>query len=499
MQALLFADRPGTALLPLTEHTCTALLPVVGKPLVVFSLEDLASAGIREALLVASPHADLIERELGDGARWGMRLEYVLARPGESPERIVSKVAGQLREQFVMMRGDVLRSPLLREFLNLANGGGGRAGEAIYGGDPAALRLASLEDPETWRLAGGPGRPSVSPAAVARIEVPAGRVSSIASLAEYHRANIDAAAGRFGKLIVPGREVSTGVRIGRQSRVPSAAIKGSPIFVGSRCRIDRAAELMNGVVISDDVIVDRQSTLRSAVILPHTYIGELVDVSDSIASTNYLISAASGSVTRVVDSFLLSGLKRTSYTGGLTGALHRVLGLLVLLLSAPLWPLMFIASMMSRPSRPLRRVRLVGNKLDRSGEVQRRRSFICFEAATSVPALKSLPLLFAVVSGDLRLVGVEAMPPEQEAALHADWERLREEAPVGLIGPVRLTVGPGAPEEEKRVAEGYYARTRTELNDIMLLGAAARTLFKASSWLPSPRGAAYVEQELTGI
>ena len=65
MQALVFVDRPGKALMPLTERTCAALLPVVGKPLVVFALEDLAFAGIREALVIASAHADRLEQELG--------------------------------------------------------------------------------------------------------------------------------------------------------------------------------------------------------------------------------------------------------------------------------------------------------------------------------------------------------------------------------------------------------------------------------------------------
>src|SRR5580704_11848397 len=121
MQAVLFADRSGKALMPLTEHTCAAMLPVVGKPLIVFALEDLTFAGLREALVVLSPHADLVEQELGDGARWGMRLEYVLARPDDSPERVVRKVIGQLGEQFLMMRGDMLRTPLLKEFLTIAN------------------------------------------------------------------------------------------------------------------------------------------------------------------------------------------------------------------------------------------------------------------------------------------------------------------------------------------------------------------------------------------
>jgi mannose-1-phosphate guanylyltransferase / phosphomannomutase len=215
-----------------------------------------------------------------------------------------------------MMRGDVLRTPALKGFLAIA-GEREDSVEAIYGGQPAALRVARQSDHESWRLQGDPERACTSPTALRLFELPAARVSLIASLTEYHNANLDAAAGRYADLIVPGREIAPGIRLGRQSRLPLSSIKGSNIFVGSRCRIDPSAELMNGVVVNDDVIVDRHSTLRSTVILPHTYIGELVDVSDSTVSTNYLISAPTCSVTRVVDAFLLSGLKRTDYTRGL--------------------------------------------------------------------------------------------------------------------------------------------------------------------------------------
>jgi mannose-1-phosphate guanylyltransferase/phosphomannomutase len=499
MQALLFADRSGKALLPLTERTCAALLPVVGKPLIVFALEDLAFADIREALVVICPHADRVEEELGNGARWGMRLEYVLARPDDSPERVVRKVVGQLGEQFLMMRGDVFRTPLLKEFLALANLNGGQPAEAIYGGRSAALRLSSQSHEESWRLPGDPEQEPAASVTLRQLELPAGKVSLIASLTEYHRCNLDAAAGRFAGVIVPGRDVAPGVRLGRQSRLPGSAIKGSPVLVGSRCRIDGSAELKNDVVISDDVIIDRQSTLRSAVILPHTYIGELVEVSDSIVSSNYLISAATGSVTRVVDSFLLSGLNRTTYTGGLYNALHRIVGLLALLLSIPLWPLMLIASLISCPSHPFRRLRLVGNKVDRADEIGRRKCFVTFVGATRIPPLRWLPMLLAVVSGNLRMIGVEAMSLEDEAALEAAWERLREEAPVGLIGPARLTVGADTPDEEKRLAEGYYARTRSAWNDIVLLGMAVRALFTASSWMPAARAGSDAKQELSEL
>jgi mannose-1-phosphate guanylyltransferase / phosphomannomutase len=487
MQALLFADRPGQALLPLTERACVAMLPVVGKPLVVFAIEDLALAHIHQAFVIVGAHADLVKQELGDGGRWGMRLQYIQVFRDSIPERVVNELVGQLDEQFLMMRGDVLRTQTLKGFLALANEQEDSV-EAIYGGQPAVLRVARQNDRESWRLPGDPERACMSSMAPRQLELPAARVSLIASLTEYYNANLDVAAGRYSDLIVPSREIAPGIRRGRQSRVPLSSIKGSNIFVGSRCRIDPSAELMNGVVISNDVIVDRHSTLRSTVILPHTYIGELVDVSDSIVSTNYLISAPTCSVTRVVDAFLLSGLKRTDYTSGFGSALHRMLGLLALLFSAPLWPVMLVASIISQPSRPFRRLMLVGNKIDREDGIERRRSFATFESATSVPPLKWLPLLLAVASGNLRTIGCEPMTPERTAALEAEWGHLRGETPIGLIGPARLSVSCNAPDEEKRVAEGYYVRSRTGWSDMILLGIAVRALFKPSSWIPTTSG-----------
>jgi hypothetical protein len=99
----------------------------------------------------------------------------------------------------------------------------------------------------------------------------------------------------------------------------------------------------------------------------------------------------------------LSGLNPTSYTDGLGSPLHRISGPLALALSIPQWPLMLIFKLISRPSRPFRRLRL-GNKPDRADGIQRRKCFVTFGGATPVPRLKWLPLLFAMVSGNLRMV-----------------------------------------------------------------------------------------------
>src|SRR5579862_4775973 len=121
MRALLFADRPGQALLPLTERACVAMLPVAGKPLVVFAIEDLALAQIHEAFVVVGAHADLVKQELGDGSRWGIQLEYIQVFRDAIPEQVTSELVGRLGERFLMMRGDVLRTQALAEFLALAS------------------------------------------------------------------------------------------------------------------------------------------------------------------------------------------------------------------------------------------------------------------------------------------------------------------------------------------------------------------------------------------
>lgn len=77
MHALIFADRIGQELEPLNERTCVALLPVVGKPVLEHTLEALVAAGVREAVVALSPFADEVRAVLGDGSRWGMRLDYV--------------------------------------------------------------------------------------------------------------------------------------------------------------------------------------------------------------------------------------------------------------------------------------------------------------------------------------------------------------------------------------------------------------------------------------
>jgi len=135
LKAMLLAAGRGERMRPLTDHIPKPLLEVAGKPLIVWHIENLVRAGISELVINHAHLGAQIEQALGDGNRFGVRIQY-------SPEAHALETAGGIANAlpllcdgpFAVINGDIFCD---YDFSRLHE----RADRLIANGDTAHLVL----------------------------------------------------------------------------------------------------------------------------------------------------------------------------------------------------------------------------------------------------------------------------------------------------------------------------------------------------------------------
>jgi NDP-sugar pyrophosphorylase family protein len=165
-RAMVLAAGRGTRLAPLTHTTPKPLVAVAGRPFLEHILAFLRAGGIEEVVLNLHHLGQLIERHLGDGARFGLRVRYSWEDPildtGGGIKHAEPLLAG---EPFVVVNGDSLLDLPLRDVLDHHRAHGAMV-TMVVRPDPDAARFGLVEldaCDRVRRVAGLPAAPVDEP------------------------------------------------------------------------------------------------------------------------------------------------------------------------------------------------------------------------------------------------------------------------------------------------------------------------------------------------
>ncbi len=454
MQAIILANRSGHELTPLDQYYCPALLPVGNRALIEYTLDDLSNAGITQVKLVLGPQAGDIEALLSKGERWGLDIDYFLCKEDEPASEVISRLLLTPEQPALLLRGDILRTPVIKAFIDFAKQFPKELVSAKIAGMPCGMIMlpgasANL-DHLNWPLIAHPSATASKPQGVTLVLH--GHQHHLDSLNDYLAANLNFASNRLARLKPQQRfqvnENGGGCYLAQKVRFNGAA--NGQGMIGQCSQLDDNVRLDGDFVIGEHCLIDAGAQLSDSLVLPNTYVGRDLNLHRAIVCQRLLINLEHQGYISIEDESLIAPNRATQHRQGMTFKANdisrvrlsdRLLALALLLLTLPLQLAIgaYLAILSKRP--------LVSSQHPTNN---RGLGFRLKRWQVTNPLLASLPGLIQVLKGKLALFGDSPdckadYSPADNGNLHGLG------ATVGLWGPVQLLLPNDAPLEEKQL------------------------------------------------
>lgn len=313
MQALILAGGKGTRLRPLTVYTPKPIVPICNRPFLLYQIDTLRRAGIKDITLSLSYQPHKIEQLLGDGRDYGVNLKYTVEPQPMGTAGAYKYAEDLIREPTVVFNGDILTDLDLKAVIREHN-----ARKAT-----ATIVLTPVENPTAYGLVEteSDGRvrrflekPKADEITVNTINagtyilepkvldfIPAGENHSfeyglfpsllerkenffahipqrtywidIGTPQRYLQAHLDLLAGRVGRIHLKERR-------GNFDSATAAEIDELSI-IGDACVIKPGAQVINSV-IGEGCYIEEKARVENSILWAHTRVGAGAQVIQAI-------------------------------------------------------------------------------------------------------------------------------------------------------------------------------------------------------------------------
>jgi len=467
-----------------------SLLPLGDRPALQHIIESLVTQGITSIELIVGHGPERVESLLGTGDRWGCTFRYHLAAQRDHPYRSLRVISDLATEPWILIHAEQypcmefsapsLEKPTLYcgSFEKLANQQhDAETPQDTWGGTvvmpPSEIseELSNYTVAELRRhfdlLLAQNVATSISTTNWIDVSTPAGLLRSQNRLLDKE----------LHGLLISGTERQPGEWVSRNVIIHPSATLVPPVCIGANTRISRGVRVGPYAVVGADCIIDSNTMIDHALIFEGSYVGESLEVHQSIVAQNLLVNVRLDASVDISENFLLSRLDRsyrTSWTRTLVQSAVAIF-LIILFLPFTLASILYYFLVRRASYASLKAIHIPAE--EKPGEF-RTYPLLCMGTdAWSIyrpagwPAFlrQFLPGLYAVARGRLHLVGLPPRTASEVAALQEHWRTIYLSGKAGLITEAATTSIDTGDEMQLYLADAYYTIEQSPKHDLLLI------------------------------
>lgn len=466
MKAVILATNTSQNLQPLTDSLPDPLVPLVGRPIIVYTLELLARAGLQDVVVCLHNNAGNIESTLGTGRRWGLNLEYSLHRDSLGDAGAIGWARGLLNEPFLLIPGNGFFDLNIDDIQQSHSKSGAHLTILDH---MSGYTGCYMLNPEVVDLIPARKAFDIQTQLIPKIRqegfavnryVHDGYVNKICSfkaLQDTQQIYMQSAISDSDKEpevkiqypTISGNRFGESVWAGKNNIIHPTVRIFPPVVIGNNCQIGREVELGPYTVVGSNSIIDDEASIRHSTIVDKTYIGKLVNVEDKLVTKSLMIDFPTSHSTYITDSFLIGEAAPSSVNNGFRFLLDRAFAAILILLLFPVLVILGLCSLLGT-GRVFNYVNRIGVppykavyersvspsqlRLNHFSVRNKDQNLTFLTKWIFRSGLHRLSELINVMQGNLSLVGVKPLSQEEAGQISEEWQYQRYGYSAGFTG-----------------------------------------------------------------